>query len=128
SNLPRTLAANGFTHMLVRRGGPYWHSADRQAPDGFRVAARFDDARVLAVAQQTPTIQTSAMRGLFPREHDREWSWRWMGAEMRWTIVNTGAQPIVGDLEVEASAFDHPRTMEVRLDGQLVQTLVVEPS
>ena len=47
---------------------------------------------------------------------------------MTWTIVNTGARPIVGALELEASAFDHPRAMEVRLDGQLVQTFVVEQS
>jgi hypothetical protein len=47
---------------------------------------------------------------------------------MTWTIVNTCARPLVGALAIEVSAFNHARQMEIRLDGQPVQTLIVEPS
>jgi hypothetical protein len=68
------------------------------------------------------------MTGFFPREHDAERSWQWMGADAAWTIVNTRAQPIVTTLGIELSAFHRARRMEVRFDGRHVQTLVVEPS
>ena len=95
-NLSQKLAANGYTHLLVRRDaadGPSF--ADHDAPDGLRVAARFDDGQVFAVTAQPPAIYTATMAGFFPREHDAEWTWRWMGADAAWTIVNTGARPIV---------------------------------
>ena len=68
------------------------------------------------------------MTGFFPREHDADWSWRWMGADAAWTIVNTSNRPIVATLGLELSAFHRARRMELRLDGRPVQTLVVEPS
>ncbi len=128
-NLSQKLAANGYTHLLVRRdtADGRWF-ADHPLPDGLRVAARFDDGQVFAVTARTPAIYTAAMTGFFPREHDAEWSWRWMGADAAWTIVNTSAQPIVATLGLELSAFHRARRMEVRLDGRPVQTLVVEPS
>jgi hypothetical protein len=43
-------------------------------------------------------------------------------------IVNTHQIPIVAAVEVEMSAFHQPRQLELRLDGQAVQTLVVEPA
>ncbi len=55
--------------------------------------------------RDTPAIYTAAMTGFFPREHDAEWSWRWMGADAAWTIVNTSAQPIVATLDLDMSAF-----------------------
>jgi hypothetical protein len=51
-----------------------------------------------------------------------------MGPDAAWTIVNTQFRPIVAALDLEMSAFDRPRRMELRLDGRSVQTLVVEPS
>lgn len=129
SNLSRTLAANGYTHMLVRRtSANQSSSADWPALDGFRAAARFDDGQVFAIAEPTSTLYTATVRGLLPREHDAEWSWRWMGDEMTWTVVNTCALPIAGALAIEVSAFHRARQMEIWLDGQPVQTLIVEPS
>ena len=60
------------------------------------------------------------MTGFFPREHDAERSWRWMGADAAWTVVNTSAQPIVATLDLEMSAFHHPRRLALRLDGRPV--------
>jgi hypothetical protein len=128
-NLSQKLAANGFTHLLVRRdtaGGQSF--ADHTVPDGLRVAARFDDGQVCAVTAQAPAIYTATMTGFFPREHDAEWTWRWMGADAAWTIVDTGARPIVATLGLEISAFQSARRMELLLDGRHVQTLVVEQS
>ena len=129
ANLSRKLAANGYTHLIVRRDsadGPSF--VGRPAPDGLRVAARFDDGEVFAVTVQTPAIYTATMTRFFPREHDAEWSWRWMGADAAWTIVNTGARPMVAVISIEMSAFHRARDMELRLDGHPVQTLVVGPT
>lgn len=131
-NLSQKLAANGYTHLLVRRdtADGQWFT-DHPAPDGLHVAARFDDGQVFAVTARTPAIYTATMTGFFPREHDAEWTWRWMGKDAVWTIVNTSAQPVVTTLEIELSAFHRARRIELLLDGrpvENVQTLVVEPA
>lgn len=129
-NLPGKLAANGFTHLLVRRDAadPHWQwFATRAVPDGLRVAANFDDGEVFAVTARRPAIYTDTMTGFFPREHDAEWTWRWMGTDATWTVVNASAQPIVATLGIELSAFHNAREMEMRLDGVYAQTLVVGP-
>ena len=66
------------------------------------------------------------MTGFFPRERDAGWTWRWMGADAAWTIVNTSDRPEIATLALEMSAFHHARRLEVRLDGGHVRTLVVE--
>jgi hypothetical protein len=127
ANLSRKLATNGYTHLLVRRDTADGRSLGGPAPDGLRVAARFDDGEVFTVTGQTPAIYTATMTGFFPRESDAEWTWRWMGADAAWTIVNAGARPSVAVLALELSAFHRSRGMELRLDGRPVQTLVVNP-
>jgi hypothetical protein len=125
----RKLAATGYTHLLVRRdtADGKWF-ADLPAFDGLRVAETFADSRLFVVTAPTPAIYTAEMTGFFPREHDAESSWRWMGAGAAWTIVNTGARPITAALSLDMSAFHVPRQMELLLDGRPVQTLVVDPS
>jgi len=130
-NLSRKLAATWYTHLLVRRDAAdgQWFT-DHPAPDGLHVAARFDDGQVFAVTARTPTIYTATMTGFSPREHDGEWTWRWMGKDAAWTVVNTNAQPIVATLDVELSAFHRARRIELLLDGHPVGTVhthVVEP-
>jgi hypothetical protein len=128
-NFSQKLAALGYTHLLLRRHTPVetWF-AQHPAVDGLRVAADFDDGRVFAVMAGTPAIYTATMTGFFPREHDVEWTWRWMGKDAAWTIVNTTAQPMIATLTVELAAFHRARRMRVLLDGSQVQTFVVEPS
>jgi hypothetical protein len=127
--LSQKLAASGYTHLLVRRDTADGQSfTEHPAPDGLRLAASFADGQVFAVTAQTPAIYAATMTGFFPREHDPEWAWRWMGADAAWTIVNTTARPIVATLGLEMSAFHRARRMELLLDGRHVQTLVVEPS
>ena len=124
---PKLLAA-GYSRLIVRRDTPdgQWF-AEHPLPDGLRTAARFDDAQVLAVAAPAP-VYTAEMIGFFPRERDAEWSWRWMGLDAVWTIVNTRDRPVVAAVGLDLSAFHRPRQVEIRLDGRPVQTLVVEPA
>jgi hypothetical protein len=128
-NLSQKLAATGYTHLLVRRGTADGQSfAEHAAPHGLRVAANFDDGEVFAVTAEPPVIYSAAMTGFFPREHNAEWTWRWMAGDATWTIVNTSGRPIVAALGLEMQAFHRTRQVELRLDGHPVQTLVVEPS
>jgi len=127
-DLPHKLAANGFTHVIVRRGTPESQVFDDHAPTpGFSLAARFADGRVFAVTAPRPALYTASMIGFFPREYDGSRSWRWMGAQGEWTIVNTSARPVVATLDLELSANPAER-MDVRLDGGHLQTLDVVPS
>ena len=127
-NLPQKLAAAGFTHLLARRDSAARQRLAGPAVDGLRTAAAFDDGRVFEVTARTPAVYTAAMTGFFPREHDAEWTWRWMGGDAAWTIVNTTERPILATLALELSALDGGRRLELRLDGRQVQTLVVDPS
>ena len=131
-NLPGKLAVNGYTHLLVRRDAVdrEWF-ANHPAPAGLRAAAGFDDGQVFAVTARIPAMLTTLMTGFSPREHDAEWTWRWMGPDASWTITNTRALPIVTTLDIELSAFHHERRMELRFDGRPMDslpTLVIEPA
>ena len=128
-NLAGKLSARGYSHLLVRRGDANgWALADRPAPGGFRLAARFRDGVAFAVTAAPPDIYTADMTGFFPRERDPGGTWRWMGGYAAWTVVNRGARPVTATLRVELAAFHQPRRLELRLDGRPVHTLVVEPS
>ena len=124
-DLAARLAANGYTHLIVRRGTPesQWFD-DHAPPSGLRVAALFADGRVFAVTEGPPPVYTAGMTGFFARERDGARSWRWMSADAEWTIVST-AGPVEATLEIQAWAFAHSRRMDVLLDGRPVQTLVV---
>jgi hypothetical protein len=131
-NVSGKLAAFGYTHLIVRRDTADWlWFQAHPAVDGLRAAANLADAQVFAITARTPAIYTATMTGFSPRERDGTWSWRWMGNDAAWTIVNTSAQPIVTGLAIELSAFHRARQIELRLDGrpvENVQTLIVEPS
>ena len=63
ANLPRTLAANGYTHLLVRRQAASGAPLDeRPPPAGLRLAARFDDGEVFAVTGETAAIERRQQR------------------------------------------------------------------
>jgi hypothetical protein len=130
-DLPQKLAAVGYTHLLVRKGTreERWF-ANRRTPDGLRLQAHFGDGDVFVVTAETPSVYTAQMTAFSDREYNEqeERTWRWMGPDASWTIVNLSARPIVAAIGLEMSAFHRARRMELRLDGHSVQTLVVEPS
>ncbi len=127
-NLPEKLAAEGYAHLLVRQDNREGRAFfERPAPSGLRLAARFRGAQIFAVSAAAPSIYTAAMTCFWPREHDGQRTWRWMGEAATWTVVNTAGRPVVARLAVEVSAFDHPRRLDLAFDGQKMQTLVVAP-
>ena len=125
-DLAGKLAANGYTHLIVRRGTEesQWFD-DHAPPPGLRVAARFADGRVFAVAASRPPVYTAGTAGFFARERDGKRSWVWMSSDAEWTVVNTGVNPIEATLELEAWAFQRPRRMDLSLDGHHLQTIIV---
>jgi hypothetical protein len=127
-NLAGKLSASGYTHVLVRRHSDEgrWF-ATTPVPAGLQVAARFRDSEVLAVMTGVPPIYIDGMTAFYPREHDAIWTWRWMGAEASWTVVNARPRQTRAVLEVELTSFQDRRTLTLLLDGREVQTLVVEP-
>jgi hypothetical protein len=127
-NLAGKLSAFGYTHLLVRRHSEEgrWFATE-PVPAGLQVAARFRDSEVLAVMTGTPPVYTAGMAGFYPREHDAIWTWRWMGPEASWTVVNGLARPVLAVLDVELMAFQGRRGLTLLLDGREVQTLMAEP-
>jgi len=93
---------------------------------GLQLAAQFRDARVFAVTACVPAIYTAAISQFSPREQDADWSWRWMGTDASWMVVNTGPAPIEATLALQLSAAHRTRRLELRLDGRIAQTLIVE--
>jgi hypothetical protein len=124
-NFSDTLAAGGYTHLVVRRNTAEGRWFASNAVAGFRTAADFDDGMVLAVTAAYPLIYTTAMPEFFRREHNARGTWRWMAKHAAWSITNTGLQPIVATLDIELWAFQHARTVELRLDRHHVQSVGV---
>lgn len=118
--------AAGFSHVLVRDTWERRWLSDYGEAQGFRVSARLADGDVLAVTPREPVVYTQQATGFWPREHDDEKSWRWMGADASWTIVTPASRPSV-TLEVDLNAFHVPRPLSVRLDGAHQQTLDIDP-
>jgi hypothetical protein len=127
-NVSARLAGEGFTHLLVRpdsRTGRAFF--DRPLPPGLRLAGRFRDGQIFAVTAPPPAIYMAAMTRFWPREHDGQRTWRWMGADAAWTVVNTSGGPIVAALDIELWSFQHSRRLNLIFDGRAMQTLAVDP-
>jgi hypothetical protein len=128
-NLSARLAAEGFTHLIVRpdsRTGRAFF--DRPTPPGLRLAARFLDGQVFTVTAPRPAVYMAAMTRFWPREHDGQGTWRWMGANAAWTVVNASGGPVVAALDVELSAFQRPRRLTLIFDGRAIETLAIDPA
>jgi hypothetical protein len=65
------------------------------------------------------------MTRFYSREYDDTWTWRWMGPEASWTIVNTSAASIVATVDIDITAFHAARGLMLLVDGVEVQTLTV---
>ena len=127
-DIAQKLAAEGFTHLLVR--GPAARGATmtpQQVRAGLRIDHAAADGRVLGVAVPRPALYTATMSGFLAREHDRHWSWRWMGATAAWTVGNTTPNTVAAILDVELSAFLHDRQVALLFDRRLIQVITVEP-
>lgn len=126
-NVGDKLSAAGYTHVIVRRDTPTGRVfAGRGTPDGLGPERSFPDGELFAVRRPAPLVYTAWMSGFYPREHDESWTWRWMGPEASWTIVNRSDRTIVAAALVETTAFGGDRSVHLVLDGRKVQTLTVQ--
>ena len=124
-NFSDTLAAGGYTHLLVWRdtAEARWF-AKHEAP-GFRVAANFEDGQVLAVTAAHPAIYTAAMRGFFGASTAR----KARGDGWRRTPPGRSPTPACSRSSrrwpLSCGRSTRPRVLELRLDGRHVQSLGV---
>ena len=125
------LAADGYTHLLVRRD-----TAERpmaRATPGAPTACvrpRASTTDVFAVDGANAGVYTPAMTGFFPREHDAESDVAMDGRPTRRGRSSTPApQPIVATLDLELAAFHVSRAAEAaRSTGGRCRRSIVEPS
>ncbi len=116
------ISAAGFSYVIVRDAWQRQWLRDHGEAQGFHVQARFADADVFAVGFPASTIYTRHVTGFWPREHEGDTTWQWMGADASWTIMTPAAHDRV-TLEVELSAFHVARPLAVRLDNGWEQTI-----
>ncbi|MEP7309481.1 MAG: hypothetical protein ABJA98_28585 [Acidobacteriota bacterium] len=119
------LSAAGYTHVLVRdRWERQWLREHGDA-EGFRMQAHYSDADILAVTPGEPLVYTQQIVGLWPREHDHDTTWRWMGTDASWTIVTPTSRAWI-TLAIDLSAFHVRRPLVVRLDGDDERILSID--
>lgn len=126
-DLAARLEGRGYTHLLVRRKASAADGRVDLTGGGFRLVARHPDAEVFEVAATRPAIYTSTISGLFPREWNPQWSWRWSESGAAWTVMNTTGSAVDARLDVELAAFHQPRHVEILIDGRSVTHLSIVP-
>lgn len=123
------LAATGFTHVIVPDdSGDAADFRAGRAPEGLRLAVQYDTVALWTVTALRPPVYVDTLTGWSDRERHPDapgHSWRWMGAEATWTIVNTGRDVIRAQLTAELWAFHHAREIVVSLDSNEVEALQI---
>ena len=120
--LVESMVAEGFTHLIVRTV----HDRDPSGVDaahGFSLLRSYPDSRVYRVPSGVP-VATLDVEGFYPWEREPELR-RWMGQEGRWRVRNLIGRPVLATLRVELNAFEHTRTLDVRLADVSIQLNVV---
>lgn len=119
-NLAGKLRVIGFTHLLVRAERPELGWLTGHLPEGLRPSYRADDAVVFDVTGARPVAYVASLEGLYPREYNRAWTWRWAsdGATLR--VENLDAAPRACALDLELAAFGGKRHVIVSLNGRHV--------
>jgi len=125
-NLLSRLSAARYTHVLVHPDTVAGSFASEDAQGGMQLVAEFDGSRVYAITAAAPPVYTAAMTSFYPREATGGWTWRWMAREAAWTVVNDSGRTLTASVDIEMSAFHRARGLTVSVDGELVQTLVVD--
>ena len=122
--LAARLWASGFTQLLVRDSWERYWLRDHGDAEGIHMEARFADADVFSL-RPVELVYTTAIDGFWPREHDDNATWRWMGADASWVVVTPTPRPRL-TLQIEMHAFHVTRPLAVRLDGDSEHTLEVD--
>jgi len=116
-----TLMAEGITHLIVRTG----HDRDTSGIDAthqFMLVRSYPDSRVYRVPLSVPVV-TQNVEGFYPWEREPEFR-RWMGQEGQWRLRNLTGGPLHATLRVQLNAFEHTRTLDVRLADVSIQVNV----
>jgi hypothetical protein len=121
------LAAQGFSALLLRGGMPDARWLDRQPAEGLARLRDFGDGTIYRVTSETPQVFTGRLIRFSPREYAPGLTWRWMGNDAAWTIVNPGPQDVVVRLDLQLWTFDSPRRLQSRLDEAAEATTWVDP-
>lgn len=119
------LAAQGFTHMIVR-GGKAASRPGEPLPPGIQVVQQFHDATVYSIEQHVPPIATVASAGFFGYEHEGADWWQWMSPRGEWTVRNSTSTPRSATLAVDLVAIGMPRRLSVSLNGATVASLEID--
>jgi hypothetical protein len=127
-DLAGTLRALGFTEMLVRGERPEFHWQREHPRDGLRRSYLGDDAAVFDVAPAPPAAYVASVEGLYPREYNPTWTWRWSSGDAILQIEKVGAAPHTPALDIELISFGGERHVVVSLNGDRVTALVVGTS
>ena len=126
-NLADKLSARGYTHILLRAGTPEADQfSGRPTPAGLHRAAQFRDGEVLAVTAPPPAVYTARMASFHSREFNQTWTWRWMGRDASWSVVNATARPVRVAADLEMMAFHRARRLQLLIDGHELQTVIVD--
>jgi hypothetical protein len=106
------MRVEGITHLIVRKAYDRDISA-AEAAHPLVLLRSYPDSSVYHVPQGVPVV-TRAVEGFYSWEREPELR-RWMGQEGRWTVQNLVGRPVPAMLRVELNAFEHTRTLDVRL-------------
>lgn len=112
----------GFTHLIVRTV----HDRDTFGVDAahrFILVHSYPDSGVYRVPSGVPVV-TRNVEGFYPWEREPELR-RWMGQKGQWQVRNLIGRPFHATLRVELNAFEHTRTLDVRLADVSIQLNVV---
>jgi hypothetical protein len=120
------LAAEGYTHMIVRRASPLgrWLGS-HPTPEGLQRLRSFEEAWVLAVNAEPPPIYLEIHSGFHWREYQGARTYRWMAERGTLTVVHTGDVPLEVRFELELNAFPTERVLGIAFDGLSMGELVV---
>ena len=119
--LASTLAALGFTNVLVRRTETA--SPLVGALDGLTRVATFSDSRVYRITADAPPVITVGRPGFSTLEHRGDDFWRWMGPTGRWNVLNTTQRTWTASFSGLVTAVGQPRTLTMTVDGGPAQTV-----
>ena len=125
-HLADTLAAGGFTHVLVRTAPNAPPTRQTPTASGIMLVRSFPDAQVFAVMAAVPVVATVETHGFYEREASAGRTWWWMGPYGEWRVRNTTAQPVTAALEMDVVSFHQVRRVMASLDTSTPQEIIVD--
>jgi hypothetical protein len=121
-----TLAAHGVSHMVLRRAlrEARWLESGGFL-DGLSIAEQTSDALVLRVDAPKAGVYVTDVIGLQGREFLGRDTWRWMGAQSEWLVLNRTTADVRATFEIVAGSISGERTLRLILpSGEMADARV----